>query len=37
MEIHKKGVSIRQINRLTGIPRGVIERIINKNKSKGHS
>lgn len=25
-QIHKKGVSIRQINRLTGIPRGVIER-----------
>lgn len=37
MEIHKKGVSIRQLNRLTGIPRGVIERIVNKNKSKGHS
>lgn len=27
-EIHKRGVSIRQINRLTGTPRGVVERII---------
>lgn len=29
--IHKEGVSIRQINRLTGTPRGIIERIIQKN------
>lgn len=29
--IHKKGVSIRQLNRLTGTPRGVIERFL-KNK-----
>ena len=32
--IHKKGVSIRQINRLTGPPRGVIERILAKNASE---
>lgn len=31
--IHEKGVSIRQINRLTGIPRGVVERLINKHNS----
>lgn len=31
LEIHKKGVSIRQLNRLTGIPRGVIERTLKKN------
>lgn len=30
LEIHKKGVSIRQINRLTGTPRGVVERVICK-------
>ena len=30
VEIHKKGVSIRQINRLTGTPRGVVERVICK-------
>lgn len=34
LEIHKKGVSIRQLNRLTGIPRGVIERIISKHHTK---
>lgn len=28
-EICKKGVSIRQLNRLTGTPKGVIERILN--------
>lgn len=27
-EFHKNGVSIRQINRLTGIPRGIIQRVI---------
>ncbi len=27
-EIHNKGVSIRQLNRLTGISRGIIERLI---------
>lgn len=26
--IHKKGVSIRQLNRLTGTPRGIIQRIL---------
>lgn len=31
LQIHQKGVSIRQINRLTGTPRGVIQRIIAKN------
>ena len=31
VSIHKKGVSIRQLNRLTGTPRGVIERIIRRN------
>lgn len=31
--LHKKGISIRQLNRLTGIPRGIIERIV----TKGHS
>ena len=30
ISIHKKGVSIRQMNRLTGTPRGVIERIVNR-------
>ncbi|MGN0156498.1 MAG: transposase [Lachnospiraceae bacterium] len=29
--LHKKGISVRQLNRLTGIPRGVIERLISKN------
>lgn len=28
-EFHKKGVSIRQINRLTGISKGVIQRVLN--------
>lgn len=28
LEIHKKGVSVRQINRLTGTSRGIIERLI---------
>ena len=28
--IHKKGVSIRQLNRLTGTPRGIIERVLSK-------
>lgn len=28
--LHKKGISVRQLNRLTGIPRGVIERVIAK-------
>lgn len=32
--IHKKGVSIRQLNRLTGTPRGVIERLLAKSPSK---
>ena len=31
VSIHKKGVSIRQLNRLTGTPRGVIERIIRRS------
>ena len=31
--IHKKGVSIRQINRLTGTPRGIVERILAKHHS----
>ena len=31
LQIHQKGVSIRQLNRLTGTPRGVIQRIIAKN------
>lgn len=30
--LHKKGVSVRQLNRLTGTPRGIIERLIAKNK-----
>lgn len=29
-EIHQKGPSVRQMNRLLGIPRGIIERIIKK-------
>lgn len=29
--IHEKGVSIRQINRLTGTPRGIIEKICKKH------
>ena len=29
-ELHKKGLSIRQLNRLTGIPRGIIERLLAK-------
>ena len=31
VSIHKKCVSIRQLNRLTGTPRGVIERIIRRS------
>ena len=31
VSIHKKGVSIRQLNRLTGTPRGVIERILRRS------
>lgn len=31
--LHKKGISIRQLSRLTGIPRGVIQKIV----TKGHS
>ena len=31
--IHKKGVSVRQINRLTGTPRGIIQRILQKTKT----
>ena len=31
--LHKKGLSIRQINRLTGTPKGVIEKIISKKIS----
>ncbi len=33
IDLHKKGISIRQLNRLTGTPKGVIERIINKSKT----
>lgn len=29
LEAYKKGISVRQLNRLTGIPRGVISRLIN--------
>lgn len=32
--LHEKGISVRQLNRLTGTPRGVIERLIAKNRSK---
>ncbi len=32
-ELHKKRVSVRQLNRLTGTPRGVINRILAKNKT----
>ena len=31
--LHKRGISIRQINRLTGTPRGVIDRIISHQQS----
>ncbi|MBO5153827.1 MAG: transposase [Eubacterium sp.] len=31
--IHEKGVSIRQLNRLSGIPRGVIERVLAKHRT----
>lgn len=31
--LHEKGISIRQLNRLTGTPRGVIERILTKQRS----
>lgn len=30
--LHSKGISVRQMNRLTGIPRGIIERVISKNQ-----
>ena len=30
--LHKKGISIRQLNRLTGVPRGIVERIIKKGQ-----
>lgn len=30
--LHKKGASARQINRLTGTPRGVIERVISSSE-----
>ena len=30
--LHKKGISIRQLNRLTGIPKGVIDRIVTKGQ-----
>ena len=33
ISLHKKGLSVRQLNRLTGTPRGVIERIIAKERS----
>lgn len=36
-EFYKNGISIRQINRLTGISRGIIQRVINKYIPKGHS
>lgn len=29
--LHKEGLSIRQINRLTGVPKGVVERIVKSN------
>lgn len=32
-DLKRKGLSIRQINRLTGIPKGVIENILNKHKN----
>lgn len=32
--LHEKGLSVRQLNRLTGTPRGVIERIIVKRSNK---
>lgn len=31
--LHEKGISIRQLNRLTGTPRGVIERVLTKHYS----
>ncbi len=31
-KLHKKGISIRQLNRLTGIPKGVISRILSRTK-----
>ena len=31
--LHKRGISIRQLNRLTGTPRGVIDRIISHQQS----
>ncbi len=31
--LHKKGISIRQLNRLTGTPRGIIERILKSSKT----
>ena len=32
--LHEKGLSVRQLNRLTGTPRGVIERLIAKKNDK---
>lgn len=31
--LHQKGLSIRQLNRLTGVPKGVIDRIVTKGQS----
>lgn len=31
--LHKKGISVRQLNRLTGTPRGVIERLLTKKET----
>ncbi len=37
-QIHAEGVSTRQLNRLTGISVGIIQRTLNKkNKAEGHS
>lgn len=32
LTLYKKGISIRQLNRLTGIPKGVIDRIVTKGQ-----
>lgn len=32
--LHEKGLSVRQLNRLTGTPRGVIERLIKEKRNK---
>lgn len=29
--LYKKGISVRQLNRLTGIPRGIIDRVLSRN------